>query len=135
MSDVYYCVAGAKIFCNHGTHFRRLDLPLSHGVYIRDKAAVNERDREFPRNVPAFGVCLSRSNNGSIAQTSDPVDRMQGSGTTEGRRCVPHTAGKWINAKADKLVDGRPALTVESTLTCSLGGGVIAFADNGQGVG
>jgi len=35
-----YIVAGAKIFCDEGTHFRRLDLPESHGACIRDLAMV-----------------------------------------------------------------------------------------------
>ncbi|MCL1989778.1 MAG: DUF4280 domain-containing protein [Defluviitaleaceae bacterium] len=132
-----YVVAGARMFCDKGTHFRRLDLPTCHGAYIRDKAMTNEEDCQHPDNIPIFGVCLSGAN---------PHEDMQytGSGSEDflpfenvefpiiGKRCCPEV-GKWLNAKEDVLVDRKPALTANCTCVCR-NGGIIGFVDDGQGV-
>jgi len=136
--DYPYIVAGAKIFCDHGTHLRRLDLPVSHGVYIRDLAMTNEDDCQHPENIPIFGVCLSSAN---------PHEQMQYTGSDSedflysdqdivfpliGKKCYPEL-GKWLNAKEDVLVDDKPALTARCTMVCR-NGGIIGFATDGQGV-
>lgn len=132
-----YIVAGARIFCDQGTHFRKLDLPKCHGAYIRDRAMMNEDDCVHPDNIPTFGVCLADGNDGEKVEYS-------GSGSEDllpfegvafpiiGHRCNPKVC-KWMYAKEDVLVDKKPALTAECILTCSHGG-VIGFADDGQGV-
>jgi len=136
-AEQYYVVAGATFFCSKGTHFRRLDLPLSHGVYIRDISATNEDDCVVGRNIPTFGVCLSESNGSELVQTTHTDGLLPFENVTLpiiGKRCTPQV-GKWIDAKEDKFVDGKPQLTVQCTLVCGRGGGVIGFVDNGQGVG
>ena len=35
-----YVVRGATMYCSCGTHTRKLDMPASHGSYIRDKAMI-----------------------------------------------------------------------------------------------
>ena len=136
-AEQYYVVAGATFYCTKGSHFRRLDLPLSHGVSIRGISATNEDDCVVGRNIPTYGVCLSESNGNDLVQTSHtdgllPFENV--SLPIIGKRCTP-VVGKWIDAKEDMLVGGKPALTVQCTLVCSRGGGVIGFVDNGQGVG
>ena len=133
-----YIVAGAKIFCDHGTHFRRLDLPMCHGVYIRDKAATNEDDCVHPENIPIFGVCFSGSNPNDLVEYSgsNPEDLLPFEGDIDfpiiAKECTPNL-GKWLNAKEDVLVDEKPALTARCTIVCRYGG-IIGFADDGQGV-
>ena len=39
-----YVVRGATIYCSCGTHMRKLDMPVSHGSYIRDQAMMNKTD-------------------------------------------------------------------------------------------
>ena len=39
-----YVVRGATMYCSCGTHTRKLDMPASHGSYIRDKAMMNRTD-------------------------------------------------------------------------------------------
>ena len=132
-----YIVAGAKIFCDKGTHFRRLDLPKSHGACIRDLAMTNEDDCKHPENIPIFGVCLSSVNpneevqyTGSGSEDLLPFENV--SFPIIGKRCCPEI-DKWLNAKDDVLVDGKPALTAKCTMVCCHGG-IIGFVDDGQGV-
>lgn len=143
-----YAVRGARIFCTKGSHYRRLDLPKTHGSFLRDKAAMNEDDsvhvenstEEVFGNIPTFGICLSDDNDEDDVKTShveglifplmgveiDEIDFP-----LEGSRCIPRI-GKWIGAKEDTLVDEKPALTTACTLTCATGGGCIGFIDDGQ---
>ena len=86
----------------------------------------------------AFGLCLSESNTtGQEMQTSHAEDLLPFEGASfpiSGKACTPALTRKWLDPKEDTLVDGKPALTVKCTLCCTTGGGVIAFADDGQGV-
>ena len=137
MSEQSYVVAGARFYCNRGTHYRRLDLPMCHGVYIRDKAATNEDDCVPFRNIPPFGVCLSSWNSGGEQlQTSQTEDMLPFGNVTLpiiGGRCTPSFMTKWLDSKEDSLVDGKAAVTINCTLVCRSGGGVISFVDDGQG--
>jgi len=137
VAEYPYVVMGATIFCDKGTHFRYLELPLSHGVDVRDIPAMNEDDCKYPANIPIFGVCLSEGNpSGQQVQISDTQEMLPfGDGVALpiiGKPCLPKV-GKWLDAKEDTLVDGKPALTTQCTLICCYGG-VIGFADDGQGV-
>jgi len=125
--------------CDQGSHFRRLDLPMCHGVRIRDRFATNEDDCVHPDNVPIFGVCFSESNPNELVEYSgsNPEDMRPFGGEITfpiiAKRCTP-ILGKWLYAKEDTLVDGKPALIGRSILVCCHGG-IIGFVDDGQGVG
>lgn len=56
-----YLVRGAKLCCSCGTHKRKLNLPLCHGVYIAGKPAVQEEDCQAgdDQNIATFGICES----------------------------------------------------------------------------
>lgn len=56
-----YLVRGAKLCCSCGTHKRKLNLPLCHGVYIAGNPQVHEADCEAgdDKNVATFGICQS----------------------------------------------------------------------------
>lgn len=133
-----YIVAGARMFCDKGSHFRRLDLPLCHGTYIRDIPMVNRNDSSYPDNVSMFGICVGGAQkNGTLMEYngSNIEDLLPFEGVDFpiiGYPCIPKV-GRWLNPKDDVLVDGVPAITTESTLVC-IYGGVIGFVDDGQGV-
>ena len=150
MADEYYVVRGASIYCVYGTHFRRLDMPVAHGAYIRGIPMMNEDDCKvgLDANIAPFGACKSPENTNVKIVIHDATNIMpvptDESGTNfaepempvEGRLCTPILGDKWCDAKDDALVDGVPALTVNCTIACSCGGegAVICFASNGQGV-
>lgn len=140
-----YVVRGATMYCTCGTHMRKLDMPVSHGSYIRDKAMMNNADCKvgLDQNIPPFGACWSENKDGidiKIEDTKDlfPFTDEEGNPIEipmpiEGKLCEPKLAGEWAEAQENTLVDGKPALTVKCTIICSYGG-TIGFMDAGQDV-
>ncbi len=140
-----YVVRGATIYCSCGTHRRKLDLPVSHGSFIRDKAMMNETDCKvgIEQNIPPFGACKSETKDGMdivIEDTKDALPLTDADGNTvpnsepiEGKLCEPELSEKWSDAQEKTLVDGKAALTVKCTITCKYGG-TIGFMDAGQDV-
>lgn len=140
-----YAVRGAKIYCTCGSHVRRLDMPASHGSYIRDKAMMNEKDCKvgIGQNIPPFGACFSENKDGIDIKISDGTDLVPYTDENgnpvkpqlpiEGKLCEPKLAEQWQGAQENTLVDGQPALKVDCNITCSYGG-IIAFMDSGQEV-
>ena len=105
--DTKYVVRGAKVKCNKGGTTSNLNLPKSHGMYVNDKAVLNDHDCAAYSNVLPFGTC-------SII-----------------KKCSPALASKWENAKDTTLLQGKPALLKTSTLSCSIGG-AIKILEDGQ---
>lgn len=140
-----YVVRGARIYCNCGTHIRKLDMPVSHGSHIRDKAMLHEKDCVvgLDNNIPPFGACRSEENENMKIEISDAdgllplMDEHGGVVIPEvpvqGKLCDPQLGKKWLDAYEDTLIDGKPALTVNCTIACKYGG-TIGFMDDGQEV-
>ncbi len=140
-----YVVRGATIYCSCGSHMRKLDMPVSHGSFIRDKAMMNKADCKvgIDQNIAPFGACHSEKKDGidiKIEDAKDLVPYTDENGQPippqlpiEGKLCEPKLAAEWADAQEDTLVDGKAALTVNCTITCSYGG-TIGFMDAGQEV-
>lgn len=140
-----YVVRGATMYCSCGTHMRKLDMPVSHGSYIRDKAMMNKADCKvgIDQNIPPFGACKSKDKDGIDIKIEDSKDlvtytdengnKIEPSMPIEGKLCEPKPGDEWSDAQEKTLVDGKPAITVKSTITCSYGG-TISFMDAGQEV-
>lgn len=56
-----YLVRGARLKCSCGTHKRKLNLPLCHGVYVAGQPAIQEEDCQVgdDQNIATFGICES----------------------------------------------------------------------------
>ena len=155
-----YVVRGARIFCQYGTHVRRLDMPAAHGAFIRDKAMMNEADCKvgLSLNIAPFGGCHSPLNQGPrIDITVGPGEEPMPTGFDEATRtaispppgtvipdvrlCVPILGNKWLDAEKETLVDGKPALTMKCSIMCAYVGvstgetSGISFIDDGQEAG
>jgi len=129
--------------CTFGSHIKRLDMPVCHGSYIRQKPMLHELDCVvgLDANIPPFGACVSPDNPNIEIIIESPVDVMplaneEGGYSMPpmpitGRLCTPMLGPKWIDAHEDTLIDGVPALTVDCTIAC-LYQGVIFFIDDGQ---
>lgn len=105
---IRYVVRGAQAKCSSGSSPSNLNLPNSHGMYINEKAVLNDGDTAAGTNVMPFGQCKV----------------LKGP-------CSPALASCWESAKLDTLVKGRPALLSVSTLSCSIGG-AIKITNDGQ---
>lgn len=112
-----YVVRGAKMICNKGTDEKRINLPVSHGAYSKGNPIMIESDNEVGTNISSFGICSGNCpSNGSSEKT---------------KKCQIMILNKWMNTKADTLIEGAPALTTASILICAYGG-VIRFITDGQ---
>lgn len=131
MSDgVYYIVRGAKMKCSKGTHKRKINLPLGHGVYVNGYPMMNKKDNEAEKNIKYFGICKGGCEEGEDIYLIGE-DGVQ---LPPGKKCKVTILADWMNAKEDTLVEGEPAITINSTLVCQYGG-IIRFVTDGQNDG
>lgn len=140
-----YVVRGATIYCTCGSHTRKLDMPVSHGSFIRDKAMMNQADCKvgIDKNIPPFGACSSDKKDGKdivinedknlVLQVDKDNNPIQPKLPIEGKLCEPMFATQWQGVQEDTIVDGQPALNVNCSITCCYGG-TIQFMDSGQEV-
>ncbi len=51
-----YLVRGAELYCNCGTHKRKLNLPICHGVYTNGQPMMHEEDCDVgdDKNIPSL---------------------------------------------------------------------------------
>lgn len=103
-----YVCHGATLECSNGSLPCKLQLPIGHGVYLRDKKQANIDDYKSMFNVLPFGIC-----------------------SVTGNPCVPAIVMKWINGKEDVIIESDLALLNISVNVCSLGG-LITIIDDGQ---
>lgn len=147
-----YLVRGAKLGCSCGTHKRKLNLPLCHGVYIAGKPAIQEEDCQAgdDQNIATFGICESDGHpskkpwwvkagemlsQGLGKQEEDKkiILQIEGGKNVKGYPCKPCIVGTWkevheIQKIARNDTDGTAeddklaAVTLESFLVCAYGG-------------
>ncbi len=145
-----YVVHGALTVCSCGSRPGILIVPISHGVYLKNKAQLNNRDGVGITNITSMGVCSAgkaalfpdkaeRKKKGFLKTVSDfffgsksdeELDALAAEAITE---CAPSTCGIWANAKEDTYI-GKSyyrALLSTSTISC-LKGGSISIYDDGQ---
>ena len=104
-----YVVRGAEISCSEGSDPGVLNLPLSHGIYIKEQPVMNVADVIPLDNVGRCGFCKK-----------------------DGSVCEPDTFfNKWSQGKEDVLVEGEAALLSRSELICRKGG-IIKIEMDGQ---
>lgn len=132
MSDEYYVVYGAEMRCTKGTHKRKICLPLGHGAYVNDYPMMNEKDTVENVNIKYFGICKDGCNEGEDIY----LIGEDGNQLPPGKKCCVKIPDEcyWNNAKKDTLVEGEPAITINSQLVCQYGG-IIHFVTDGQNDG
>lgn len=104
----FYVVRGAVLKCSEGSDPGVLNLPTSHGVYIKDQPVLHVMDAVPIDNISHFGFCKKT-----------------------GGVCEPLTCGPWTDGKKDVLIDEQPALLSQSQLMCTTGG-TITIDQDGQ---
>lgn len=124
-----YIVHGAKMWCSKGSNERKINLPVSHGSYVKSKDCGTKKpilnsDDKTEENISYFGVC-------ECSKCSKEIDVIpKGGGLKHGKMCKPEL-DEWQDTKEDYLVDGKPALTTKSKMYTNCGG-VITFTSSGQ---
>jgi hypothetical protein len=85
---------------------------------IRSPQGANVADCRPFFNVQPFGMCQSPANPavaGNLAATGGVLAPMP---------CTPNCAGSWIPGDPANIIEGFPALTPSSMLTCRFGGNI-----------
>lgn len=133
MKKLAYVVRGALMMCSLGTHNRRINLPISHGVYINQKPIMLKSDYKtemtsgLNNNIPYFGICTKADPKNQVTITlADQNTKLP----IIGVKCTPMCVLHWIDCKKDVFVKEN-VLTIKSKLYC-LSGGVISFLTDGQ---
>lgn len=124
-----YRLMKAKCSCGNQKFKQYLNLPKDHGVLFHDNESplMNANDHVANEHILTFGRCTSMANpNGVLgyALASAVIPIMGGvlMKKLAGVKCEPMTIVPWINVDEDYLIDGAPALTLESKLPCYYGG-------------
>lgn len=113
-----YVTRGALLKCQCGSHCRRLNLAMSHGIYANKKAMVHE-DNCNPingENISWFGVCQSPYNKTKGASILLEVDKTldpNATGNIRGTPCIPRIVGAWRDTHTQLKIkdDATPAAT------------------------
>lgn len=104
-----YVVRGGKTRCTSGSHPDVLNMPYSHGVFLKGQPQMNIADSNTGMNVISFGTCA--------------ITRA---------KCVPALPADWVNLSVTKLrIDDEEALMKDAKLFCTIGG-KISITDSGQ---
>lgn len=120
-----YVVAGAKLSCSQGDQTSILKMPVSHGVYTKNKAQMNTMDYKPNINIQPFGLCQTLANPIVAAATA------ANNGVLKPMPCTPVITMPWINGKDDQLIENHPALISQSINMCMYCG-TIKVEDDGQ---
>ncbi|MEK4114931.1 DUF4280 domain-containing protein [Paenibacillus sp. FSL W8-0919] len=135
-----YVVAGAVLSCSYGTQRVALTMPVSHGVFIKDKAQMNIQDYHPMLNIKPFGNCRSMENpavqaaNTPLPDPNNPDEEVKPQivdGIVRKAPCTPIITMPWIGGKTDVLIENEPALLNTCTNTCMYCG-IIRIEDDGQ---
>ncbi|SFR87152.1 PAAR-like protein [Anaeromicropila populeti] len=132
-----YLVRGAMLTCSCGSHPRRINLPVDHGVTVDtqdnyEHPLIHEKDCMVgpTANIDYFGVCNMLPKNGPTSIVLKAVDESGNptGGIVQGGKCVPvFPSQKWNDTQNDVRlsgVQGDKLVTTKSCLMCALGGKV-----------
>lgn len=150
-----FLVRGALLHCRCGSHNRRLNMPMDHGVYATDHPLIHRLDCLVgdDQNIGMFGICSSsKIPQGTKIRLDEyvPSDALgnplgEPGKTLEGYPCTPDIIGTWLitrdyncivdnglkDAYGKKNKLGQPAVTTASFLVCKYGG-LIEPLNSGQ---
>ena len=126
--SAYYIVRGAKMQCDKGSNLRKINLPVSHGSYVKGNPILNKTDSKPIENIPYFGVC---KNEDRLPEKINITVINKDGAIQPGKKCMLQILGEWQNAKGDTIVEVQSALTTDSIIFCNCGG-VITFVEHGQ---
>lgn len=140
-----YVVYGMKAKCSEGTMDNYISTDKGHGVVYQGQPVLNANDHVKEVNLTHFGDCKSKAifeeakkqaDEKYKAEEGDGFFTRLGKGiaktvtkavvsvkeTFSSNKCELDTPLPWIFTSRDHMVDGAPALTMESQCACKFGG-------------
>lgn len=133
-----YRLIKAKCSCGDKTFTQYLNLPKDHGVYFQEEEfpLLNANDHTANENILGFGRCHSgkrgRDNLGGTMLSSVLFGPALGGVVRDlvGSLCEPMTVVPWRFVDENYLIDGAPAITVKSELSCYYGGTITIVVED-----
>lgn len=119
-------VAGASLMCPFGTTPQQLNVTSQVTVLAESKPVATIMDVSPGSNIPPFGMCMSLANPQVAAATAAAL------GVLTPQPCTMTPMGTWQPTKPTVMLGGKPVLTQESMLMCSMGMGTISIISPGQ---
>lgn len=141
--DSKYVTRLMKMRCSMGTMENYINCERDHGVLAgaEQQPVLNANDHT-EKNIIHFGSCISDKNpermfrKGLVGILLGPAEQLTGGAVTGlletagimSCKCKPNTPTPWIFVNEDNILEGAPALTIDSKCACRYGG-VIEFVD------
>lgn len=137
-----------KMECSMGTVRNYINVGTDHGVLAGgncDAQPVMNANDHTPENIIHFGNCNSEKNperalrKGLTTILMGPagcglMNQLEEMGAVT-YKCKPNTPRPWINANEDCIIEGAPALTMQSRLACRYGGEIKFVLEDPPGFG
>lgn len=139
-----YVVYGMKAECSQGTMQNYLTTDTGHGVIYQGNPLLNANDHEPQVNLTHFGDCKSRviyeeakrqadekykadADDGFFAKAGKLIAKTAAKAVVDIQslgchKCELDTPLPWIFCNDEHMIDGAPALTMESQCACRYGG-------------
>ncbi len=139
-----YIVRSMKAKCDCGTMENYLNVVHGHGVYYKGEPLLNANDHYKDENLSHFGDCNSKKvYEDAKKQADEKYKAEEGDGFFESvgkgigsfftkaaitlkslmfNKCDLQTPTPWIFTNEEHVIDGAPALTIESKCACLYGG-------------
>lgn len=140
-----YVVHGMRAKCSEGSMDNYINTDTGHGVVYQGQPVLNANDHAKDVNLTHFGDCKSKlifeeakkqADEKYKAEEGDGFFSKIGKGIAKTvtkaaldikgifgcNKCNLETPLPWIFASRDHMIDGAPALTVESQCACKFGG-------------
>lgn len=143
MAEHQYVTRLISVKCSMGTMANPLNVKTDHGLIWDQESdkfpVMNANDHISGENVIHFGRCKSDKNPGNkldlenivmgiLCPASVLIRKLTG---CDGCKCEPKTLVPWTNTSTKHMVEGAPALTVDSNLACYYGG-IISISNEAE---
>lgn len=119
-------VSGAQCICPFGAAPCVLNVTSQQTCLAEGRPVGTIMDTAPGTNLATFGMCSSLANPAVAAATAAAL------GVLTPQPCSMAPAGTWTSTNPKILAGGKPVLTNEATLVCTVGAGVIQITAPGQ---
>ncbi|OYP21402.1 hypothetical protein CG709_07710, partial [Lachnotalea glycerini] len=140
-----YVVHGMRAKCSEGSMENYINTDVGHGIVYQGQPVLNANDHEKNVNLTHFGDCNSKliyeeakkqadekykteEGDGFFSKIGKAVAKTVTKAVLDvkavfaSNKCELDTPLPWIFASRDHMIDGAPALTMESQCACKFGG-------------
>lgn len=155
--DQKYVVHGMRVKCSEGSMENYINTDTGHGVVYQGQPVLNANDHAKDVNLTHFGDCKSKlifeeakkqadekykaeEGEGFFSKIGKAIAKTVTKATLDikatfaSNKCELETPLPWIFTSRDHMIDGAPALTIESQCACKFGGIITVVPQEEEGL-